>query len=86
MNYDNEREIDSILSSIEKEDTKGTPYNRTDVPYSSSGEDIDTLVDYILSDVENAEKKAGMSHAANTPGTIKTKKQTLQSQPLLKIV
>lgn len=79
MNYDNEREIDSILSSIEKEDTKGTPYNRTDVPYSSSGEDIDTLVDYILSDVENAEKKAGMSHAANTPGTDRARFKSAKS-------
>ena len=83
MNYDNEREIDSILSSIEKEDTKGTPYNRTDVPYSSSGEDIDTLVDYILSDVENAGKKAGMSKAVSTPVTDRARFKSAKSADVI---
>ena len=83
MNYDNEREIDSILSSIEKEDTNGTPYNRTDVPYSSSGEDIDTLVDYILSDVENAGKKAGMSKAASTPVTDRARFKSAKSADVI---
>lgn len=79
MNYDNEREIDSILSSIKKEDTKGTPYNRTGASYSASSEDIDTLVDYILSDVENAEKKAGMSRAVSAKGGDRAKFNSVKS-------